>query len=75
MAMVDKNIPTMSLQEVYDVMNHYMPSFFRIKLGVMADFMDVANIPFGSFADANSKMDAVTKHLGCIAMTRRTYVL
>lgn len=44
------NIPIMSLQEVYDGKNHYMPSFFRIKLGVMADFMDVPNIPFGSFA-------------------------
>ena len=48
--MADANTPILNLQEVYDGKNHYMPSFFRIKLGVMADFMDVANIPFGSFA-------------------------
>jgi hypothetical protein len=48
--MSDANTPILSLQEVYDGKNHYMPSFFRIKLGVMADFMDVPNIPFGSFA-------------------------
>lgn len=42
--------PDMPLQEVYDGKNHYMPSFFRIKLGVYADFFDVANMPFGSFA-------------------------
>lgn len=48
--MVEINTPILNLQEVYDGKNHYMPSFFRIKLGVMADFMDVANIPFGSFA-------------------------
>lgn len=48
--MEDRSIPILNLHEVYDGKNHYMPSFFRIKLGVMADFMNVANIPFGSFA-------------------------
>ena len=42
--------PEIHLQEVYDGKNHYVPSFFRIKLGVYADFFDVANMPFGSFA-------------------------
>ena len=38
------------IQEAFDGRNYYIPSFFRIKLGVFANFMDVPNIPYGSFA-------------------------
>ncbi len=43
-------ISSTEIQEAFDGRNYYIPSFFRIKLGVFANFMDVPNIPFGSFA-------------------------
>ncbi len=44
------SISKTEIQEAFDGKNNYTPSFFRIKMGVFADFMDVPNIPFGSFA-------------------------
>lgn len=38
------------IQEAFDGRNYYIPSFFRIKLGVLANFHDVPNIPFGAFS-------------------------
>ena len=38
------------IQEAFDGKNYYIPSFFRIKLGVLANFHDVSNIPVGSFS-------------------------
>ena len=43
-------ISSTEIQEAFDGRNYYIPSFFRIKLGVFANLMDVPNIPFGSFA-------------------------
>lgn len=43
-------ISSAEIQEAFDGRNYYIPSFFRIKLGVFANFMDVPNIPYGSFA-------------------------
>lgn len=41
------NIPEVLAQ--FDGKKYYMPSFYRINLGVFADFMDIRNIPFGFF--------------------------
>lgn len=38
------------VQAQFDGKKYYMPSFYRINLGVLADFMDIPNIPFGSFS-------------------------
>ena len=35
------------VQAQFDGKKYYMPSFYRINLGVLADFMDIPNIPFG----------------------------
>jgi len=43
-------ISSAEIQEAFDGRNYYIPSFFRIKLGVFANLMDMPNIPFGSFA-------------------------
>lgn len=43
-------ISSTEIQEAFDGRNYYIPSFFRIKLGVFANLMDVPNIPFGSFS-------------------------
>jgi hypothetical protein len=38
------------IQEQHDHHKYYVPSFFRINLGHLADFGDISNIPFGVFS-------------------------
>ncbi|MBP7359633.1 MAG: hypothetical protein KA955_09920 [Prevotella sp.] len=38
------------IQEQHDHNKYYVPSFFRINLGHIADFADISNIPFGVFS-------------------------
>lgn len=78
--MSQKNINNISeVQAQFDGKKYYMPSFYRINLGVLADFMDVPNIPFGSYSaffhEYIHYLQDVTTMYGMMVLGTTTYYI
>ena len=67
------------VQAQFDGKKYYMPSFYRINLGVLADFMDVPNIPFGSYSaflhEYIHYLQDVTTMYGMMVLGTTTYYI
>lgn len=78
--MSQKDINNISeVQAQFDGKKYYMPSFYRINLGVLADFMDVPNIPFGSYSaflhEYIHYLQDVTTMYGMMVLGTTTYYI
>lgn len=67
------------VQRIFDGKKYYMPSFYRINLGVLADFMDVTNIPFefysAFFHEYIHFLQDVTTMYGMMVVGTTTYYI